>query len=168
MYWFSCLFLPDTTVEIIGKPLFLEGVGQGVIFAPLVFYMLGSVNVGLATNVSQTGTSIRFWTTTIGFSLMQNLVWMFSAKYELLLTQNLQLTQQVYQQEWSNVFGKYGSQYLINDANHISGAVIKGKIAKQALLMANMEIFRGLFIFCLVAVIVIISYSSIKKILKKR
>lgn len=168
MYWFSCLFLPDTTVESIGKPLFLEGVGQGVIFAPLVFYMLGSVHMGLTTNVSQTGTAIRFWTTTIGFSLMQNLVWMFSAKYELLLTQNLQLTQQVYQQEWSSVFEKYGAPYLINDANHLSGAIIKEKIVKQALLLANTEIFRGLFIFCLIAIIVIISYSYIKRILPRK
>ena len=167
MFWFSFLFLPDTTVELIGKPLFLEGVGQGIIFTPLVFYMLGSVNVDLSTSVSQTGTSIRFWTTTIGFSLMQNLVWKLSAKYELLLTKNLEMTQPVYQQEWNSVFGKYGSQLLINDANHMSVTVLKTKLAKQALLLANMEIFRGLFIFSLVTLVLIIIYSFLKKLLRK-
>ena len=168
MYWFSYLFLPDTTVYTISKPLFLEGVAQGIIFTPLVFYMLGSVHVSLTTNVGQTGTAIRFWSTTIGFSLMQNLIWKLSAKYELLLTQNLQLTGQVYQREWNAVFQKFGFQYLINDANNLSVATLKSKIAKQALLSANMEIFKGLFLFCLITVILIISYSYLKKNIKKK
>lgn len=168
MFWFSHLFLPQTTLELIAKPLIIEGIGQGIIFTPLVFYMLGAVHVDLSSNVAQTGTSIRFWTTTIGFSLMQNLIWKLSAQYEVLLTKNLESTQPIFQQEWNAVFGKYSQQLLINDANTISFQIIKSKIAKQALLLANMDIFQGLFIFGMFTVLLIISYSFIKKIVRRK
>lgn len=167
MFWFSYLFYPDTSVEAIGPPLFLEGLAQGIIFTPLVFYMLGSVHINFTNNVAQTGTTIRFWTTTFGFALMQNLVWYLSTKHEFMLTKNLDLTQPIFQKEWNTIFGKFGSDFLINDAMHLSVAALKTKLAEQALLVANMEIFRGLFIVALITLMAIISYSYLRKLVSK-
>ncbi|MBD1430786.1 efflux MFS transporter permease [Sphingobacterium litopenaei] len=166
MLWFSYLFYPETGTFDIGIALFTEGVGQGILITPLVFSMIGSVHPSISGSASQAGTATRFWTSTFGFALMQNLIWHLTTKHEFLLTQNLDVTHPIFQQAWSEVFGKSSAKFLLyNDAMHISVLQLKAQLAQQALLVANMEIFRGLFIFGILIVLIIIIYRPIKSLL---
>lgn len=166
MFWFSYLFYPDTSLYAIGPPLFIQGIAQGILFTPLVFFMMGSIHPNLTGQVTLLGTSARFWTTTIGFSLLQNVLWYLTTKYETLLTHNLDQTSPIFQNEWIGIFGKYSTKLLNNDATHLSAAVIRAQLDEQALLVANMEIFRALFILSLVVVLILIFHSPVKKIIR--
>ena len=168
MLWFSFLFYPDTTVGAIGIPLFLEGVGQGIIFTPLVFFMIGSVHASISSHASQTGTAIRFWSTTIGFALMQNLLLYLSTKYEFLLTKNLDQTHPVFQGAWSSLMDNWSAAHLENDAVHLSVMTLKAKLAAQALLIANMEIFRWLAIVGFGVFMLILLYRPLLFAWKRR
>ena len=168
MLWFSYLCYPDTAIEAIGTALFLQGLGQGILFTPLVFYMIGSVHPSISGHAAQAGTATRFWTTTFGFALMQNLLWHLTTKYEHLLTKNLDLTNPIFQQEWSGIFGNYNLKFLYNDALHISVLQMKSNLAQQALLVANMEIFRGMFVFGMLVFIGIVVYRPLQMIFNRR
>src|SRR5690606_24324484 len=84
MLWFSYLFYPETGTFDIGIALLTEGVGQGILITPLVFSMIGSVHPSISGSASQAGTATRFWTSTFGFALMQNLIWHLTTKHEFL------------------------------------------------------------------------------------
>lgn len=165
MLWFSYLFYPDTTVRDIGPALFIEGVGQGILMTPLVFFMIGAVHPSISSSASQAGTATRFWTSTFGFALMQNLVFYLSTKYQFVLAHNMDATRPVFQEQWFAIFGKYYSQYLYNDALRLSSTTLKNKVAQQALLLADTEIFRGLFVFGMVILLAILCYRPLKKII---
>ena len=167
MLWFSYLCYPDTSIMAIGPVLFLQGLGQGMLFTPLVFYMIGSVHPSISGHAAQAGTATRFWTTTFGFTLMQNLLWHLTTKYETLLTKNLDLTSPVFQQEWNGLFGKYALKMINTDAIHLSAITLKAKLTQQALLISNMEIFRGLFIFGFIAFLAIVCYNPVRIICQK-
>lgn len=165
MLWFSYLFYPDTTVRAIGPALFIEGVGKGILMTPLVFFMIGAVHPSISISASQVGTATRFWTSIFGFALMQNLVFYLSTKYQFLLAHNMDVTRPVFQEQWFAIFGKYYSQYLYNDALRLSSTTLKNKVAQQALLLADTEIFTGLFVFGMVILLAILCYRPLKKII---
>lgn len=158
MFWFTYLFYPDTTVWEIGCPLFLQGVSIGFIFTRLVFYLIGSVHPTLSSNASQAGTAIRFWSTTIGFSLMQNYMLYATHKYQDLLTKNLDMSSPIFQQEWQALISKFSAVHLPNEAVRLAAASLYKRLNQEALLVANMELFRGLAIFgCLMAFIILVA-----------
>ncbi len=162
LQWFSYLFYPDTTVAAIAPPLLLEGIAQGVLFTPLVLYMLGSVHPSISGNVGVTGTAIRFWSTTIGFAIMQNIVLHLSTKNEFMLTKNLDITNPIFQDQWNLMVNKNGLNHLQNESLLMSATAFKAKLSQQALLITNVEIFRALAIIGLLTFIVIILYRPLK------
>ncbi|MGV0979888.1 hypothetical protein [Empedobacter falsenii] len=168
MLWFSYLFYPDTKVEAIAPTLMLEGIAQGVIFTPLVLYITGSVHPSITGSAAQAGTAIRFWTTTIGFSLMQNAILYLTTKHQFLMTKNLDKTSPIFQQQWNNLFNKNIANHLPNEAESITAAALKAKLYNQALLVSNIEIFRTLFVVGIIAAIFVILYQPIKNRLLHR
>ena len=168
MLWFSHLFYPDTKVEAIAPTLMLEGIAQGVIFTPLVLYITGSVHPSITGSAAQAGTAIRFWTTTIGFSLMQNAILYLTTKHQFLMTKNLDKTSPIFQQQWNNLFNKNIASHLPKEAESITAAALKAKLYNQALLVSNIEIFRTLFVVGIIAAIFVILYQPIKNRLLHR
>ena len=154
LLWFSYLFTLDTQVSAIAPPLILQGISQGVLFTPLVMYMLNSVHPSIAGNVSVSGTAIRFWTSTIGFSLMQNLVLHLTTKHQFFLTKNLDSTSPLFQEKWNSLYAKNSSTNVDLEALRMSAASIKSQVYNQALLLSNMEIYRAL---CLVGCLVFVA-----------
>ena len=163
LFWFSFLFYPDTSVEAIAPPLILEGIAQGILFTPLVMYMMGSVHPSISSNVGVTGTAIRFWGSTIGFSLMQNLVFYFLSKHQLLLSNSLDLTHPLFQEQWNSILGKNASSHINSEAFSMSAQSIKSQVMSQALLLSNVEIYRGLSLLGVVTFVVVLGYQPLKK-----
>jgi hypothetical protein len=163
LFWFSFLFYPDTSVEAIAPPLILEGIAQGTLFTPLVMYMMGSVHPSISSNVGVTGTAIRFWGTTIGFSLMQNLVLYFTTKHQLLLSNSLDLTHPLFQEQWDAILGKNASNHINSEALTMSAQSIKSRLINQALLLSNIEIYRGLSLLGIITFVIVLGYQPIKK-----
>jgi MFS transporter, DHA2 family, multidrug resistance protein len=163
MLWFSYLFVPDIRVDAIVPVLALEGIGQGMLFTPLVFFMLGSVHQSISGSVSQSGTAVRFWTNTIGFSIMQNAVLHLTTKHQFLMVKNLDKTNPIYQEIWNATFNKNIATKLNNDSVSLTVSALRAKLYNQALLVSNIEIFRTLFVVTMIIVIFLIVYHPIKK-----
>ena len=162
MLWFSYLFYPDVTLLAIAPPLFLEGLGQGFVFAPLVFYMLGSVHADFSGSASHAGTTIRFWTTTIGYAIMQNAMFYLTTKNQNMMTKNMDISNPIFQNEWNALVNKNGLTHITNETINMSAAIMKSRLYNQALLISCMELFTALFIMGLCVVIGLISYQTIK------
>ncbi|MEG0931449.1 hypothetical protein [Algoriella sp.] len=168
LLWFSYLFFPDTKVDAIAPPLMLEGLGQGLIFTPLVLYMIGSVHPNISGNVALIGTAARFWTTTIGFAIMQNAVLYLTTKHQFLMTKNLDQTSTIFQEQWNNLMTKNSSVHLTNDSVSLSIGVLKTKLYNQALLVSNIEIFRTLFVIGIVMTFFVFFYKPFKTVLFRK
>ncbi|QES93258.1 hypothetical protein F0358_11330 [Empedobacter brevis] len=166
--WFSYLFSPDTSTEAIIPPLFLEGVGQGIVFTPLVLFMVGSVHPTISGNVSLVGTAMRFWSTTIGFSIMQNALLYLTTKHQFLMTKNLDQTNPIFQEQWNSLLNKNSASNLSNEAEIISTTVLKTKLYDQALLISNIEVFRTLFVLGISLVLLFVIYRPLKNRLLHR
>lgn len=119
--WFTLIFYPAMNAETIGGPLFLQGFAQGWLFTPLVMYLTGGLPHYLSANGALMGTSARFWTTNIGFALMQNATSLLGKKHELLLQQGMD---------------------VISSA--VPSVAVLRLLNKQALLLSNMEVFNAL------------------------
>lgn len=163
LFWFSFLFYPDTTLQAIAPPLFLEGLGQGVVFAPLVFYMIGSVNPNISGSASQSGTTIRFWSSTIGYALMQNLTLYLTTKNQNAMSKNLDVSNPIFQKEWNDLFMKAQASHLSPEAIRMAVGSLKGRLSTQALLVSNVEIFRGLTLVGITVIIALLLYQPIKR-----
>lgn len=167
MWIFSQVLNVDIIQSTIYLPLFLEGLAQGIIFTPLFFYMLGSVRPNLSANVSLVGTSIRFWSTTIGFSLMQNLLLHIGTRKQYYLSADLDPTNPNYQAHWTALLQGQRATLLEMDAVSVATTRVSSDVINQALLLINMDIFRvlsyigvsvGLFCFC---------YEPLKMVFRK-
>lgn len=163
MLWFSYLFYPDTKVEAIAPTLFLEGVAQGIIFTPLVMYITGSVHPTITGSAAQIGTATRFWTTTIGFAIMQNTMLYLTTKHQFLMTKNLDKTNPIFQDQWNNLFNKNIATHLPNEAEVLSATALKAKLYNQALLVSNIEVFRTLFVLGVLAALFVLLYRPLKQ-----
>jgi len=166
MLYFSLIFLPDTRVEIVVYGLLMQGIGQGLLFCPLVFFMTGSVHPSISGSASQSGTAIRFWTNTIGFSVMQNSILYLTTKHQFLMTKNLDLTHPLFQKEWNDLYNKFDVSHVTNDSLQLTVGSIKAKLFQQALLVSNIEIFRSLFLLALFIALVILIYPSLRSKLR--
>lgn len=168
MLWFSYLFVPDIRVDAIIPALYLQGLSQGILFTPLVMFIVGSVHPSISNSASHAGVTIRFWSNTIGFSIMQNSVLHLTTKYQMYMTKNLEATSTIFQNEWNTIFGKYINTHLYNDAVQLTTMALKNKLYNQSLLITNMEIFRSLFIFGMLMILFIIVYKPLSQVLIRR
>ncbi len=168
MLWFSYLFVPDLNVKYIIPVLYIQGFSQGLLFTPLVLFMVGSVNASIASSASHAGVTIRFWSNTIGFAIMQNSLLHLTTKHQSYMMKNLDVTNPMYHDKWNALIVKYTNNHLYNDAMNLTVSTIKNEIYHQALLITNIEIFRTLFVLSFLLVLGIIIYKPISQILIKK
>ncbi|WP_288441754.1 MFS transporter [uncultured Chryseobacterium sp.] len=160
--WFTYTFYPDTTLSTICPPLFLQGVAQGFLFTPLVFFLISGTPEEYVSNATALGTTTRFWTTAIGYALMQNLMLFLTLKHSDALSANLTDTNPVFYNQWSQIFGANISKLSVNDSLSMTTGAFKAKITAQSILLSNMEIFTGLFWLALLTAIGLLLYHPVK------
>lgn len=162
LLWFSYLFYPETQISAIAPALVLQGISQGILFTPLVLFIIGSVHADFSSSASQIGVATRFWTTTIGFSIMQNVVLYLTTKHQFSMVKNLDKSSPIFQEQWTNLYAKNSVTHLPNDAEILSVGAIKAKLFNQALLVSNIEIFRTLFVLGIITAVIILAYRPLK------
>ena len=168
MLWFSYLFVPDLNVIEIIPVLFIQGFSQGILFTPLVLFMVGSVNPSISSSASHAGVTVRFWSNTIGFAIMQNTLLHLTTKHQTYMTKNLDLTNSLYHDKWNSLMAKYSASHLYDDAVSLTALAFKNELIHQSLLITNIEIFRTLFVLSFLVVIVLIIYKPLSQVLLKK
>ena len=164
--WFTYTFYPDTTLQTICPPLFLQGVGQGLLFTPLVFFLIAEMPEQYVSNATAVGTATRFWTTAIGYALMQNLMLFLTLKHSDSLSSEFVSTNPIFASQWSQIFGNTISKLPVNDSLSVTAGIFKSKINSQAILLSNMEIFTGLFWLALITAVIILLYHPVKIVVR--
>lgn len=160
--WFTYTFYPDTTLQTIAPPLFIEGVAQGILFTPLVMYLTTGIPNYLVSNGVVIGTSTRFWSTTIGYSFMQNALLYLTTEHANKLSFNFVDTNPVFNMQWNQTLSNNFSKLTNNDAVNSTAIAYKAKINAQALLLSNMEIYTWLFWLAFATTIILLLYKPIK------
>ncbi|MGJ1414278.1 MFS transporter [Sphingobacterium multivorum] len=143
-FLFVPTFYPDTTIWAIGLPLFIQGIGQGWLFTPLVIYILTGVESHHAGNAGLMGTTVRFWGTNVGFALIQNASYTLNQKHYIQLEQTLNTSNPLTINYWNTLMDKYTGIYGDHIAGRIASKSISGTLSQQASLISNMEIFTYL------------------------
>ncbi len=143
-FLFVPTFYPDTTIWTIGVPLFIQGIGQGWLFTPLVIYIITGVASHHANNAGLMGTTVRFWSTNIGFALLQNLSYTLNQKHFTQLEQQLNTGSPITTSYWNALVEKYIGTYGDQLANSLAGKSLQTTLSQQASLVSNMEIFTYL------------------------
>ncbi len=156
LLFFGQMMYPDTQTLTIGLALVVQGIGQGIIFAPLVLYMLGSVHALIGGSVSQAGTAMRFWTTMLGYSVMQNATLALTTKHQMLMSRSLDVTRQQFSNYWNDLLGKWQQTRLDDQAMSIAATSVKSNLYNQALLVSNMEIYFTLSMLAFFTVVIIL------------
>ncbi|AZA83884.1 hypothetical protein C1637_13365 [Chryseobacterium lactis] len=160
--WFTYTFYPDTTLSTICPPLFLQGVAQGLLFTPLVFFLISGMPENYVANASAMGTTTRFWATAIGYALMQNLMLFLTLKHSDVLSFNLTDTNPVFYSQWNQLLGANISKLPVNESLSMTAGAFKAKIAAQSILLSNMEIFTGLFWLAFITALLLLLYHPVK------
>ena len=163
--WFSYILVPDTKPSAIIPPLFMEGMGQGMLFAPILQYMVGSVHANFSMNTMQAAVAMRYWSSTISYSIMQNAVLYYTTKHQFYMTENLDITKSYFQDQWEALFSKNDASHIVNESTSLTAGNIKSQLFNQALLITDIQIFRTLFYFGICLMILIMIYNPIKEIL---
>ncbi len=142
--WFTFVFSPDVTLLAVGAPLFVQGIAQGWLFTPLVMYLITGLPANLVGNGSLMGTSVRFWTTNIGFAVMQNASFFLNKVHYSNLQQNIVPYSANVQQVVSGFMRKYLPTHNYQIATMLTNNKLDGMVRKQSILLSNMEIFTYL------------------------
>lgn len=162
MMWFSYLFVPDAKPAEVIPPLIVEGLGQGILFSPILQYMVGSVHANFSMNTMQAAVAARYWTSTIGFSLMQNLILYLTTKHQFYMTENLDITKSYFQNKWEELFNANIATHIHNESVSLTSTALKASLYNQSLLISNIQIFRTLFVVGVITVVIILLYNPIK------
>ncbi|RLZ10650.1 hypothetical protein [Faecalibacter macacae] len=165
MLWFSYLLVPDAKPSEVIPPLIVEGLGQGILFSPILQYMVGSVHANYSMNTMQAAVATRYWTSTIGFSLMQNVVLYLTTKHQFYMTENLDRTKTNFQSQWDSLFNANSTTHLFNDAVSLTTSQLKSNLYNQALLITDIQIFRTLFVCGVLMIIFLLLYHPLKKMI---
>jgi len=160
--WFTYTFYPDTTLSTICPPLFLQGIAQGLLFTPLVFFLISGTPEDYVANATALGTTTRFWTTSIGYALMQNLMLFLTLKHSDALSSEFTDTNPIFSSQWNQLFGSNITQLPVNESLSLTAGAFKAKINAQAMLLSNMEIFTGLFWLALITAFVVLLYHPVR------
>ncbi|WP_407401569.1 hypothetical protein [Chryseobacterium sp.] len=166
-YWFSQLLVPDVAPHEVAPALFVFGLAQGILFTPLVLYILDSMNPSIMSHALLMGVTTRFWSMTVGFTVMQNSIWFLTKKHLTIITDDLLATNPIFSIEWDKTLEGNLSNHLNNDAISITAQTIGKKISIHTILISNIEIFTILTVITVLTSIVILFYSPVKKHFKK-
>ena len=161
-FLFVPTFYPDTTIWTIGLPLFIQGIGQGWLFTPLVIYILTGVESHHVGNAGLMGTTVRFWSTNIGFALIQNATYELNQKHYIQLEQTLDTSSPQTINYWSTLMEKYTGLYGDQMANRIASKSLSASLSQQASLISNMEIFTYLGMLGMLITVLIFLFGPAK------
>lgn len=154
--WFTFIFSPDVNLLTVGAPLFVQGFAQGWLFTPLVMYLINGLPANLVGNGSLMGTTVRFWTTNIGFAIMQNASFLLNKVHYSNLQQNIVPDSPGVQQVVTGYMHKYLPSHNWQIAATLTNGKLDGMLRKQSVLLSNMEIFTGLMWLALLTFVVIL------------
>lgn len=155
-FWFTFLFVPDVALSDIIVPYFLQGIGVGFLFVPLILFTTSSVPANMAVSSGIVGVSGRFWGSTIGFCVMQNATVFLNKKHFLKLSQFVTGENPEAQQTIASTTQSFIAKgYSVDNANVLAMKKIFGSITKQSTLLADMEIYTIVGYGLLVLIILI-------------
>ncbi|WP_315056787.1 hypothetical protein, partial [Chryseobacterium indoltheticum] len=137
-------------------------IAQGLLFTPLVFFLISGTPEDYVANATALGTTTRFWTTAIGYALMQNLMLFLTLKHSDALSSEFTDTNPTFSSQWNQLFGSNITQLPINESLSLTAGAFKAKINAQAILLSNMEIFTGLFWLALITAFVVLLYHPVR------
>lgn len=144
-FWFTFLFAPDVSLEQIAIPYILQGVGVGVLLVPMVLYTVSSVPENLAPFSGTVGVAGRFWGSTIGFCLIQNLQVFLQRTHYLKLNRDLESGSSNFSARLDYFVQFFSDKgYTATDANRLAYKQINGSLLRQTTLLSYMEIFTFL------------------------
>lgn len=161
-FLFVPTFYPDTTVSVIGLPLFIQGIGQGWLFTPLVIYIITGVAPHHAGNAGLMGTTVRFWSTNIGFALTQNISYTLNQKHFIQIEQHLNMSNPITVTYWSALVEKYLGTSSDQLATNLASKSLQATLSQQASLISNMEIFTYLGILGAFITLIIFLFTPAK------
>ena len=87
--------------------------------------------------------------------------WSYSEHYDT-------LEKWIFQEQWNNLFNKHDTTHLVNESISLTATNLKSQLYNQALLIADIQIFRTLFYFGIVMMVFIMIYNPIKNVLHLR
>jgi DHA2 family multidrug resistance protein len=141
-FWFTFLFVPDSSLSDIAIPYMLQGVAVGIIFVPLVLFTVSAVPTHFAPFAGIVGVAGRFWGSIMGFAMIQNaglfLQSTHFAKFRQFVLPESPETQSGVEQI-TKIFRAKG--YSMDDSNKLAMKQIISSVSKQSILLSNMEIF---------------------------
>ncbi|OAB29194.1 hypothetical protein SAMN05444395_10215 [Flavobacterium fryxellicola] len=162
--WFTFLFVPDATLSDIAIPYVLQGVAVGVIFVPLVLFTVSAVPTHFAPFAGIVGVAGRFWGSMMGFAFIQNAgVYLQHTHYSKLIqsvTPESAETQVRIAQATESFIAK---GYTEDNAAQLALKKIASSVAKQSVLLSNMEIFTIVGYAMFVIVILLVTNQHIKQ-----
>jgi MFS family permease len=165
--WFTFVFSPNVNHLTVGAPLFLQGIAQGWLITPLVMYLITGLPTNLAGNGVHVGASVRFWTTNIGFAVMQNASSFFNKLHYCYLQQNIVSNSSTVQQVQGSYMRKFLQTHNYQIATVLTNNKLDGIVRKQALLLSNIEIFTWLTGLALLTFILILLMKPSRILFRK-
>jgi hypothetical protein len=140
----------------------VQGIGQGWLFTPLVIYILSGVAPHHAGNAGLMGTTVRFWSTNIGFALVQNISYTLNQKHFIQLEQHLNTSNPITFVYWSSLVERYLGTYGDQLATNLASKSLQATLSQQASLISNMEIFTYLGILGASITLIIFLFAPAK------
>lgn len=154
--WMTFLFVPDASLADITAPYFLQGFAVGFLFVPLVLFTVSSVPKKLAPFSGTTGVIGRFWGSTIGFCIMQNMqIYLTQKHYRNISLGLLPESPQLQDRTAAAVQKLMAKGYAEPEAYKLAIKSLTQATRTQSTLLANMEIFT-LMGYVLLAVVVLL------------
>lgn len=141
-FWFTFLFLPDVAFADIFWPYIIQGISVGMLLVPMVLFTISSVPTPFAPYAGTVGVAGRFWGSTIGFCLLQNVGVYLQKDHFTTLTRSLNPENPEVSARIASASEKFISVgYSREDAAKIVWQQMGTSVQKQALLLSDMEIF---------------------------
>jgi len=130
-------------------------------------YLLTGLPANLVGNGSLMGTSVRFWTTNIGFAVMQNTTFIVNKLHYSHLQQSIVPYSPNVQQVVAGYMRKFLSAHNWQTATTLTTGKLDSLVRKQAILLSNMEIFTGLMWLALFTLLMILLMKPSRILFRK-
>jgi hypothetical protein len=154
-FWFTFLFVPDAALQQIAVPFFLQGVGVGMVFIPLVFFTTSTVAQTLSLSAGFAAVSGRFWGTSIGFCVMQNAKVFLQRTHYSKLQQFVTPDSPETQTRLATLTASFtGKGYSADAATQLAYQQLNAAVSRQSTLLSYMEIYTAVG-WALLAVVIL-------------
>ena len=169
-YYISTLFDSDVSTFALLKAVTIQGIAYGLLFTPLVMYIVNAVPPEHVNNATMAATGVRFWITNSGFALAQNLTYMFQEKNFDTLKTNFDATKPIVSDEFDSKLAGYEQTFDTGTAELLTQNDFANQLYQQANLVANKELFMFYFwlaFITFIALVLSIVYSRFKNQIAK-